>query len=115
MCCNTILDIAFFSQKNLTFISKYYNDVTGLLKVLAVEYLNFPENKSIPDTVSSHNAFHHLCFLTLEGKLQHPAFQRAVGLSVDLKREIHKHKIRTTYPFTSKLFRPVEACLPQGL
>lgn len=101
MCCNTILDIL---TKKLPFISKYYNNVTGLLKVVAVAYLNFLENKSIPDTVSPHNAFHHLCFLTLEGKLQHPAFQRAVGLSINLKRDIHKHKIRTTYPLTSKMF-----------
>lgn len=49
-------------------------------------YLDLPEDEPIPDTVSPHDTFHHLCLLPPECKAQHPALQRAVGLPKDLQR-----------------------------
>lgn len=56
-----------------------------------MEYLNFPENESVPDAVSPHDAFQHLRFLPPEGELQQPALQGAVGLAKDLQREAQTH------------------------
>lgn len=54
------------------------------LTVAGSVYLDFPEDETIPDGVSPHDAFQHLGFLPPEGKVQHPALQRAVGLPKDL-------------------------------
>lgn len=61
----------------ITAFTERFNDAGSM-------YLDFPEDETIPDGVSPHDAFQHLGLLPLKGKLQHPALQRAVGLPKDL-------------------------------
>lgn len=49
-------------------------------------YLDLPEEESVPDTVSPHNALLYLCLLPPVGKIQEPALQRGVGLPKDLQK-----------------------------
>lgn len=56
-------------------------------------YLDLPEDKSIPDTVSPHDAFQHLCLLPPVGKSQQPALQRGVGLPKDLPKNMQTHTL----------------------
>lgn len=71
--------------------NKQNTTTLNTLRTSTVEYLNFPEDESIPDAVSPHDAFQHLRFLPPEGELQQPALQGAVGLAKDLQREAQTH------------------------